>query len=160
MSDAREVRKSAVEEAVSEIDYTIGDNVNTLRRRARLTNAALGRHFSISASAMSLKLSGKRAWSSVDTQLAARLFGVRMAQLQGEEPMPEPTTPAVVAEIVPIKEVGPGRIELPTPTVEAPQFTPPGERPLAPVTPIHSLPRGTTSDRVDTPRMGVLTAIR
>ena len=90
---------TAVDAAVSAVDYTIGENVDTLRRRAGLSVAELGSRFQLSGSAMSLKLHGKRSWSALDTHLAARLFGVRMAQLFGEEALPEPTAPATVTDI-------------------------------------------------------------
>lgn len=91
--------QNAVEQAVSVIDYTIGENVDTLRKRAGFTKDALGARFGVGGSAMSLKISGKRAWSAQDIQFAAELFGVRMAQLQGEESMPEPDAPATVTDI-------------------------------------------------------------
>lgn len=94
--------RTAVEAAVSAIDYVIGENVDTLRRRAGLTKAQLATRFQVSPSAMSLKLSGKRAWSALDVQAVARMFGVRMAQVQGEEPLPDPTSPAVITDITPM----------------------------------------------------------
>ena len=94
--------QTAVEAAVSAIDYVIGENVDTLRRRAGLTKAQLATRFQVSPSAMSLKLSGKRAWSALDVQAVARMFGVRMAQVQGEEPLPDPTSPAVITDITPM----------------------------------------------------------
>ena len=94
--------QTAVEAAVSAIDYVIGENVDTLRRRAGLTKAQLATRFQVSPSAMSLKLSGKRAWSALDVQAVARIFGVRMAQVQGEEPLPDPTSPAVITDITPM----------------------------------------------------------
>jgi hypothetical protein len=93
------MNQAATDGAVSVIDYVIGENVATLQRRAGLTNAQVGNHFGVSGPAMSLKLHGKRAWSALDVQRAASLFGVRMAQLTGEEPMPEPTAPASVTDI-------------------------------------------------------------
>ncbi len=96
---SRMTHTAAVDAAVSAIDYTIGENVETLRRRAGLSVAELGAQFQLSGSAMSLKLRGKRSWSALDTHLAARLFGVRMAQLQGEEALPEPSAPASVTDI-------------------------------------------------------------
>lgn len=98
-------QNAAVDAAVSVIDYTIGENVDTLRRRAKLTTAALGREFQVSGPAMSLKLHGKRAWSAFDIQFAAQLFGVRMAQLVGEEPLPEPNSPATVTDFASVKRV-------------------------------------------------------
>lgn len=92
-------QNAAAEAAVSGIDYTIGENVDILRRRSGLSNELLGRYFDLGASAMSLKLRGKRSWSALDVHTAAQIFGVRMAQLQGEEPMPEPTAPATVIDI-------------------------------------------------------------
>lgn len=91
--------QTAIDQAVSVIDFTIGENVDTLRKRARMTKAELAARFGIGGPAMSLKLSGKRAWSAADVLFAAQLFDVRMAQLQGEEPMPEPTSPATVTDI-------------------------------------------------------------
>lgn len=93
------MEQNAVEQAVSVIDYTIGENVDTLRKRAGFTKDALGARFGVGGSAMSLKISGKRAWSAQDVQFAAELFGVRMAQLQGEEAMPEPDSPATITDI-------------------------------------------------------------
>lgn len=86
---------------VSEIDYAIGDRVNTLMRRAGMNRTDMGHEFSLSPSAMSLKLRGYRAWSANDVRLAARLLRVRMAVLLGEEPMPEPTLPAPVTLLDP-----------------------------------------------------------
>lgn len=89
----------AVNAAVSGIDFTVGENVNTLRRRAGMTNATLGRMFRLSSPAMSLKLRGLRAWSARDIQAASEVFGVRMAQLQGEEPLPAPTAPGRITRM-------------------------------------------------------------
>lgn len=93
------MNQSATDAAVSVIDYVIGENVATLQRRAGLTNGELGAHFGVTASAMSLKLHGKRAWSALDVQRAATIFNVRMGQLVGEEPMPSPTAPATVTNL-------------------------------------------------------------
>lgn len=84
---------------VSEIDYAIGDRVETLMRRAGYNKTTLGRVFQLSPSAMSLKLRGQRSWSAVDVSLAAATVGVRVAVLYGEEPMPEPTLPARVTPL-------------------------------------------------------------
>ncbi len=97
-----EAEKQAVDPIstiVSEIDYAVGDRVETLMRRAGYNKTTLGRVFNVSPSAMSLKLRGKRAWSIADIQLAARTLNVRMAVLLGEEPMPEPTLPAPVVQL-------------------------------------------------------------
>lgn len=93
------MNQAATDDAISVIDYVIGENVATLQRRAGMTNAVLGTHFGVSGSAMSLKLRGKRAWSALDVHRAATLFGVRMAQLNGEESLPEPTAPATITDI-------------------------------------------------------------
>lgn len=90
--------QEAVAKAVSVIDYTVGEITDTLRRRAGMTTAALGERFGLSASAMSLKLRGQRAWSARDIHDAAQMFGVRMAVLTGEEPMPDPTSPAIITD--------------------------------------------------------------
>ena len=89
----------ALSKVVSEIDYAIGDRVNTLMRRAGMNRTDMGHEFTLSPSAMSLKLRGYRSWSANDVQHAARLLDVRMAVLLGEEPMPEPTLPAPVTQL-------------------------------------------------------------
>jgi transcriptional regulator with XRE-family HTH domain len=81
---------TAVAEAVSVIDYVIGENVDTLRKRRGFTNETLGAKFGVTGPAISLKLRGRRAWSAADVKFAADLLGVRMGVLYGEEPMPEP----------------------------------------------------------------------
>lgn len=90
--------QEALARAVSVIDFTIGENVDTMRRRSGLTTAALGERFGVSASAMSLKLRGQRSWSAQDLHDASRLFSVRIAVLIGEEPLPDPSAPAVVSD--------------------------------------------------------------
>lgn len=115
-------QNAAVDAAVSAIDYTIGENVDTLRRRTGMSIVGLGQQFQVTGPAMSLKLHGKRAWSALDTQLAAHLFGVRIAQLVGEEALPEPTAPATITDITSLiakkRKVGPTGIEPMTSTVE------------------------------------------
>ena len=108
------------EQIVSELDYAIGDRVETLMRRAGYNRTSLGHVFDLGASAMSLKLRGRRAWSVVDLQRASAILGVRMAVLVGEEPMPEPTLPAVVTVLDTSKnaaKVGSAGIEPTTSTV-------------------------------------------
>ncbi len=81
------------------IDYGIGDRVNTLMRRKGYTRETFGALFGIGASAMSLKINGKRTWAAWEVRVAADNLGVSVAVLYGDEPMPEPARPAVVTEI-------------------------------------------------------------
>lgn len=134
---SRMTPNAAVDAAVSAIDYAIGENVDTLRRRAGMTTAELAKRFRVAPSAMSLKLHGKRAWSALDTQLAARLFGVRMAQLLGEEQLPDPTAPATITDIADLiarrRPVGPAVLETATSTVESGRFAPDWVAPVIPM---------------------------
>lgn len=87
------------QEAADNLDYAIGDRVNTLMRRHGHTRKSLGEVFGLGDSAMSLKLSGKRQWSAYDVKLAAGEFQVTVGVLYGTEPMPEPIRPARVTPI-------------------------------------------------------------
>lgn len=132
------MNQAVTDTAVSVIDYTIGENVDILRRRAGLSIGEIGMRFGVTPSAMSLKLRGKRAWSAQDLHHASRLFSVRMAQLTGEEKMPEPTAPATVSDITDLlarrREVDPAGLEPTTSTVESPRSADTDY--LAPIIPI------------------------
>lgn len=117
---------TAIDAAVSVIDYTIGENADLLRRRAGLSVGELGARFGVSPSAMSLKLAGKRAWSAFDTQKVARLFGVSLAQMVGEAPLPGPDAPAAIIDIADFTarrgKVGPEGLEPPASSVKSRQL--------------------------------------
>jgi len=89
----------AKSEQADDIDYAIGDRVNTLMRRANFTREGFGSIFGISGSAMSLKLAGKRTWAAWEVRRAADTLAVAVAVLYGDEPMPEPTRPARVIDM-------------------------------------------------------------
>lgn len=91
--------QDAVAQAVSLIDYTIGENVRTLATRRGYNNTTLGAEFGMGASAMSLKIRGRRAWSADDVARVAKLLGVRMSVILGEERMPDPASEATVTDI-------------------------------------------------------------
>lgn len=94
------------QEAADDLDYAIGDRVNTLMRRRGYTRKSMGVVFGLGESAMSLKLNGKRTWSAFDVRLAADELNVTVAVLYGDEPMPEPTRPARITSIDTTKNAG------------------------------------------------------
>jgi hypothetical protein len=83
-------------ETVDDLDYEIGDRVNTLMRRQRHTRQSLGAILGIGPSAMSMKLSGRRTWTARDVKVAAHALEVTVGVLYGEEPMPRAVRLAVV----------------------------------------------------------------
>lgn len=91
----------ALQEQVADLDYAIGDRVNTLMHRHGFTRKTLGAMLGIGPSAMSLKVGGQRPWSATEVQVAASHLNVSVAVLFGDEPMPEPTRPAAITKLDP-----------------------------------------------------------
>ena len=89
----------ALQEEVADLDYAIGDRVNTLMHRHGYTRKAFGAKLGLGQSGMSLKISGQRTWTATEVCLAAGYLGVTVSVLYGDEPMPEPTRPATVTAL-------------------------------------------------------------
>ena len=94
-------------EATNEIEadfyYALADRARTLRgRRNDLTLTRCGALMGVTEGMASLKFKGSK-WSSFEVRVMADAFGVSPAVLYGDEPMPEPTRPAMVTKLDPSK---------------------------------------------------------
>ena len=109
----------AEQQNVVDLDYAIGERVDTLRRRFGYSHDEFGAILGVGGSAVSLKLRGKRGWSAMDVKTSADVLGVRVAVLYGDEPMPEPTRPGLLRVLDTSKNspVGPTGLEPMTSTV-------------------------------------------
>jgi hypothetical protein len=109
----------ALEQTIIDIDYAIGDRVNTLMHRHGYTRKAFGLLLGLGQSAMSLKVGGHRPWTAMEVKVAADVLKVNVAVLYGDEAMPEPTRPATVTTLDTSKNaVGPTGLDPVTSTVE------------------------------------------
>jgi hypothetical protein len=120
-----------LEDREADLYFALADRARTLRgRNPRLTLAVCGELMGITESMASLKFKGSK-WSAFEVRVMADAFQVKTGVLYGDEPMPEPTRPAVITVLDTSKNVGPTGLEPMTSTVESGR--------LATVTPIREL---------------------
>lgn len=118
----------ALQEEVANLDYAIGDRINTLLHRHSLTRKTFGAKLGIGPSGMSLKIGGRRTWSATEVKIAADILGVKVGVLYGEDPMPDPARPTVVTPLDPSKNAKMRTLD----------YRAVGSEGLAPVTPIRA----------------------
>ena len=113
-------KQAQVDDREADLYYALADRARTLRgRMPGLTLSKCGNLMGVTESMASLKFKGSK-WSAFEVRVMAEAFGVHVGVLYGDEPMPEPTRPAMVTTLDPSKNaqrVGLGGFEPPTSTV-------------------------------------------
>ncbi len=100
------MKRANLEEREADLYYALADRARTLRgRNPQLTLAKCGDLMGVTESMASLKFKGRK-WSAFEVRVMADAFGVKTSVLYGDDPMPEPTRPAIISTIDTGRNVG------------------------------------------------------
>ncbi len=97
----------------------IRERVKRLLRQTDLTQTEFAPKLGLKQSSLSVKMSGKRAFTADELLVIARIFGVSMDYLYGKTDDPRPVGPNGDR----LEVVDPGRIELPTSCLQSRRST-------------------------------------